>query len=235
MAEADLKGNSRPDLVLELALVRISDTRALAGVSAATFVSAHESLPGVPPEPVSGPRFGSGNAARRSTRPERIQQPPSGWQNRPRRQPDRERAASVPAAAGTGGAAQETGETDAANAGKPVLRGRRRAAVQLGEIRQLFEQAFQKQPVVAQALAACNLTREGDHLVMSAKSTFVQEMLLKEESRRKLQDTLRQCHPELELEIISEVTNQTSDVGKKQKQNAEVRVPASARKLHQVQ
>ncbi len=169
VAEADLRGNSRPDLALELALVRFSDAQAFVVTGGAESVPSTQSTPddSIPRVTVSGSKSGGSGTIRSGV---------TGVE-----------ATAAPQAAGSVAAA---------------------TTVQLGEIRQILGWAFQKQPVVAQALASCDLNRDGDRIILNASSTFDQETLLKDENRHRMQDALRQRHPALELEIVTEVGRQ---------------------------
>ena len=173
-AEADLKGNSRPDLVLELALVRCSDALAIPAPGGAPCAPASSSAGSVP---------ASGRQPGAST---------------PVETPWAAVSKTVTAATGTGA----PGKPPAAiPAGQSSLQGQATVVVPLGELRKILRQVFQKQPLELQDLASCELEQDGNKIVLKASSAFQQERLLKEENRHKLQDALRQRCPALELEI----------------------------------
>jgi DNA polymerase-3 subunit gamma/tau len=180
-AEADLKGNSRPDLVLELALVRFSDAPAIPAPGSAGCAPASSS---------AGSSVPSGHGAA----------PASGRQTGDHAPAETSRGAvskSVTDAIGTGA----PGKPAATSAGQPSLQEQATIVVSLGELRKILGQVFQNQPIESQDLASCEFERDGDKIVLKASSAFQQERLLKDENRRKLQDALRQRHPALELEI----------------------------------
>jgi DNA polymerase-3 subunit gamma/tau len=202
-AEADLKGNSRPDLVLELALVRFFDAPARPGPGAAGCATAVSSTsPSVPSGlgsvPASGTAGLSGSGAVRNANNQ-------GGTPGCERRPDAPATVEAPPAMVPKGlnAARTVapGKTAAAAAGQPTRQEQTSAAVSPGELRKVLGQAFQKQPLELQDLASCGLERDGNKIVLKASSAFQQERLLKDENRRKLQDALRQRYPAMELEI----------------------------------
>jgi DNA polymerase-3 subunit gamma/tau len=243
-AEADLKGNSRPDLVLELALVRLSDVLSPAagsalltgrpapgaGMASATAAPEKELAPAsarqaplrpkgtqAPPPAGAMPAIDSSSAATASGPPLEAPAAVSDAQNRDGEaappQVEAPQAAvskSTTTATEVGAAAYTAGTTD----GQPPPQEQTPAAAPPGELRRILGTAFQKQPLVAQALATCELSQDGGRIVLKASTAFHQEMLLKEENRHRLQDALRQYNPALELEVIT-------DAGKGQIKNIE--------------
>jgi DNA polymerase-3 subunit gamma/tau len=199
-AEADLKGNSRPDLVLELALVRFSDTPAISAPSGAGSASASSGAGSSGPGAV---RYASSQGG----------VPASGRQPGTSAPVETPRAAvskSVTAAIGTDAA----GKSAAAPAGQPSPREQATVAVPPGELRKVLGQVFQKQPLELQDLVSCELEQNGNKLVLKTSSAFQQERLLKEENRRKLQEALRGSYPALELEITCDVRGGKRAAGK---------------------
>ena len=201
-AEADLKGNSRPDLVLELALVRLSDAFAIPapGDTGSSVPRPEDTRQGAAPAKVIAPTGGG-----RTGMPEPVEAPQA-----------------VVSKSATAAGEDAAGKTAGA-AGQPSPQEQAPAAVPLGELRKILGRAFQKQPMAAQALASCNLSQDGDRIVLKASSAFHQEMLLKDENRRSLQNALKERHPALDLEIVSgcqkpgvrtEVRGQRSEAGK---------------------
>ena len=193
-ADVDLKGNSRPDLVLELALVRFSDTPARSAAGAASASSGAGS---------SGP-----GAVRYASSQDGV--PASG------RQPGASAPGETPRAAVSKSvtAAIGAGKSAAAPAGQPSPREQATVAAPPGELRKVLGQVFQKQPLELQDLASCELEQNGNKLVLKTSSAFQQERLLKEENRRKLQEALRGSYPALELEITCDVRGGQRAAGK---------------------
>jgi DNA polymerase-3 subunit gamma/tau len=180
-ADADLKGNSRPDLVLEMALVRFSDALsapAVAGAGAAVSGGVAVGSDGA----------GAVVAARGSGKPgtESVTAARNGAAA-----PDQ--AADAVHAAG--------GET----AGEAAQDGQPPAEVNFVELRKILRQSFQKHPIEYQDVASCELAQDGDRIVLKASSAFQQERLQQDENRRRLLDAIRQLHPSLGMEIVCAV------------------------------
>lgn len=189
-AEADLKGNSRPDLVLELALVRFADALAVSAPgraqrtpagAASTAAGDRATVTGAP-----APAAPSATAAVAPAKP--ANDAPAA-------------DSSTPGEAAAAAAIEETAATAARQPSPPVPSP---VAGNLGEIRKILGRGIQKQPLVRQALSLSKLEQDGNRVILKASTDFFQEMLLKDEYRHKLQDALRQYHPALELVITCE-------------------------------
>jgi DNA polymerase-3 subunit gamma/tau len=124
-AEADMKGNSRPDLMLELALVRLSDAFAI-------------------PAPGDTGSAPAAAAPAKAIAPASVRQP---GMSEPVEAPQAAVSKSATAATGEGAA----GKTAGAAAGQPSPQEQAPAAVPLGELRKILGRAFQKRPLAAQA------------------------------------------------------------------------------------
>jgi DNA polymerase-3 subunit gamma/tau len=254
VAEAELKGNSRPDLVLELSLLRFTDMlhprvqaatpqaeqAATPQVQAATpdvrveqaeqAVIPQAIAPQVRAEQVATPQA----QAEQAVTPQAIAPQAQAVQAAtPQKQaeqaatPQAEQAATsqVTAPQAQAATSQVTApqvRAEQAEALKPAAQQKRPSGgIDLRELKRSLMGVFQKQFFVAQALASCILEQDGHRIIMKASTGLHQEMLLKEENRRKLQDAFRQRCPSLELEIVMEAGSRKPEAGKGRKQNLE--------------
>lgn len=178
-AEADLKGSSRPDLVLELALVRFADAL---------------SAPAPEREPRRPAATGSADVKMTAPAKKLRAAAPETAADETAAAADLQPSPQAPTPPLPEAPAQETPEAP------PAIP----APVNFAELKKALGRGLQKQkhPLLLQALASCVLGQDGNRITMRASNEFLQEMLLKEENRRMLQGALRQHHPSLELEIV---------------------------------
>ncbi len=174
-AEVNLKGASRPDLVLELALVRFADTQAISATERGVRLQAGPSEPSGAQAAVAAP----------VARPKAAMAEPGTT--------GKTTATAVPAEAAT-----------SVTAGQPASRQQPTAAGNLGNIRKILTRSLQGLPFAVQALGACKLERDGSRIDLKAPNTFQLETLSKEEIRHRLQDALEQHGLTLSLETACE-------------------------------
>jgi len=195
VADAEMKGNSRPDLILELALLRLADASPFREGAAAGLRK--DERPGVPSRveraiagaqddrrdrPLGGGRedgteTGPTRDGRRDARGKSpaLLEPPPGYGTRV----PGEKAQGTPQADRT---EKAQGETD------------------LAALHKFLQGRFRKQPLMGQVLAAAEIRQAGDRILLSAPPPFG-VLLQKEENRRSLQEGLREFDSRLELEI----------------------------------
>jgi|GEM_PF-582555 len=189
-AEVNLKGNSRPDLVLELALVRFADAQAISATERGARLLADP----------SGPSGSQAAVARTGTA---VATPVAATA-----------AAARPAAAITEPVATDktratAGTTEAVVAagtitGPPASRQQPPAAGDLGNIRKILSRSLQGLPFAVQALGACKLEQDEQRIALKVPNTFQLETLSKDEIRHRLQNALAQYCLTLSLEIAYE-------------------------------
>ncbi len=143
-AEGEMRSCARPELALELALLRCS-----------------ELLPRSPQEPEAVP-------FKRKKEPRVV---PSASPENP----------------------EEAGAAAASALSPPAAEGRFARVEAVRQIRAVFQEAFAKQPLLAQALPRCRLTLEGDKLTVVAPTILSHSLLSKEESKQRLQKALEEA------------------------------------------
>jgi DNA polymerase-3 subunit gamma/tau len=228
-AEVDLKGNSRPDLVLELALVRFADALAASASPAAPVSPAQGKglhLPaGTGVAPVAGGRDMRAAAPARAPRaasPERAATASGSAVDETAAAIDLQSSPQAQAALTRPTPEEPPPETSSATPETPASPPEARSAqapetltppppetppaqapANFAEIKKALGRGLQKQkhPLLLQALASCMLRQDGNRITIKASNVFLQDILLKDENRCMLQGALRQYHPSLELEI----------------------------------
>ncbi|HHW40538.1 MAG TPA: DNA polymerase III subunit gamma/tau [Syntrophomonadaceae bacterium] len=194
-ADAEMRGSSRPDLVLELALLRLADASPFRQGAAAGFQK--DDSPGAPSRaeraaagaeddrrnrPIAGgseegAETGPARGGRRSAggKSTALLEPPPGCETKA---PPEKPQGTLQGDRGEG----EHGKTD------------------LVTLRKFLQGRFRKQPLMGQVLAAAEIGQAGGKILISAPPPFGM-LLQKEENRRSLQEVLREFDSRLELEI----------------------------------
>jgi len=209
VAEGEMRGSSRPELILELALLRLAGARLLPAQDILSPAGAHAA------QETPAPRELCSRAEARAVQgenrgPERAEIPePAGETKLPQ-----EPRAAASERSGGSAAPGKDGERPAPDRGEEQQEKKtEQRKKQTGDAFQGGPEAiknslcarFQKQPLLAQVLAGCKFKREGNKIMVTPPSSFAQELLQKEENRRVLQEAVRQCGGDvLELEFSSE-------------------------------
>lgn len=193
-ADAEMRGSSRPDLILELALLRLSDMGQKQRQSAAK--------PSVPNTGKDAPE--AGNRSTASTGPVMRKGEPGAVPGGQKRETTgvsggTNRVSTGDASVRTSGARKEPGGA--------VLPDRccenEKRTAGLESVREVLQNCFRKHPMISEVLTRTRLARDGNRILLQAASSFDELVLQKEENRRQLREALRKFERNLELEIVA--------------------------------
>lgn len=179
-AEAEMKGSSRPDLILELALLRL----------------AGETSPA--PARVCPPREDTASQGPRAGQVARQPglEPPDPGGGAPAGMV----AEGLPACSTRAG--RQAGAPGRSRGQAPGRRG------ELEALRSVLCNRLSRQPLLAQVLAGCKFELGESKIVIAPPSPFARELLQKEENRRLLLEAIRELEGDVELEFAEKEPRQ---------------------------
>lgn len=186
-AEAEMKGSSRPDLILELALLRLAGE----GFPASAGARPLRGAPGRLQEETAPQEPRAGRAARQPG-PE----PPDPGGGAPAGRV----AEDLPACGARAG--RQAGAPGRSRGQAPGRREEREA------LRNVLCNRLSRQPLLAQVLAGCKFERRESKIVVVPPSPFARELLQKEENRRLLLEAIRELEGDVELEFAEKEPRQ---------------------------